>query len=68
MDLLDSCEGFAAARGATRLEVGVSLAREGAARLLADRGHRTFRQGVGMHRPNREGFNRPDAFVLDDWR
>lgn len=66
--LLDACEGFAAARGATRLEVGVSLAREGAARVLAERGHRTFRQGVGMHRPNAEGFNRPDAFVLDDWR
>ena len=66
--VLDSCESFAAGRGATRLEVGVSLAREGAARLLADRGHRTFRQGVGMHRPNGEGFNRPDAFVLDDWR
>ena len=67
-DLLDACEAFAAGRGATRLEVGVSLAREGAARLLAARGHRTFRQGVGMHRPNGEGFNRPDALVLDDWR
>jgi GNAT superfamily N-acetyltransferase len=67
-DVLDSCETLAADRGATRLEVGVSLAREGAARLLSDRGHRTFRQGVGMHRPNGEGFCRPDAFVLDDWR
>jgi len=66
--LLDACEGFAAARGATRLEVGVSLAREGAALVLAARGHRTFRQGVAMHRPNAEGFNRPDAYVLDDWR
>jgi GNAT superfamily N-acetyltransferase len=66
--LLDACESFAADRGARRLEVGVSLAREGAARVLAARGHRTFRQGVGMHRPNAEGFNRADAFVLDDWR
>jgi len=66
--MLDACEAFAAGRGATRLEVGVSLARESAARMLAARGHRTFRQGVGMHRPNAEGFNRPDAFVLDDWR
>jgi len=66
--LLDSCESFAARRGASRLEAGVSLAREGAAQVLAERGHRTFRQGVGMHRPNGEAFNRPDAFVLDDWR
>ncbi|HEX3290125.1 MAG TPA: GNAT family N-acetyltransferase [Gaiella sp.] len=66
--LLDACEGFAMARGAARLEVGVSLARERAARVLAERGHRTFRQGVAMHRPNAEGFNRPDALVLDDWR
>ena len=66
--LLDACDEFAAGRGATRLEVGVSLAREGAARVLAERGHRTFRQGVAMHRPNAEGPNRPDAFVLDDWR
>jgi GNAT superfamily N-acetyltransferase len=66
--LLDGCEGLAAARGAARLEVGVSLARERAAHVLAERGHRTFRQGVAMHRPNAEGFNRPDALVLDDWR
>ena len=66
--LLDACEAFAARRSATRLEVGVNLARDGAATVLAARGHRTFRQGVGMHRPNVEGFNRPDAFVLDDWR
>jgi GNAT superfamily N-acetyltransferase len=66
--VLDSCERFAASRHATRLEVGVNLAREGAARVLTERGHRTFRQGVAMHRPNREGFNHAAAFVLDDWR
>jgi hypothetical protein len=66
--LLDACETFAAVRGATRLEVGVSLARRSAAERLATRGHRTFRHGVAMHRPVDGVFDRPDALVLDDWR
>lgn len=66
--LLDSCEAFAAERGLTRLEAGVNLAREGAARVLAERGHRTFRQGLAMHRPNAEAFDRADVYALDDRR
>lgn len=65
--LLDACETFAAESGAGRLEVGVSLGRRPAAELLAERGHRTFRHGVAMHRPADEsGVSAP--FVLDDWR
>jgi hypothetical protein len=25
-------------------------------------------QGVAMQRPHADGFNRPDAYVIDDWR
>ena len=67
-ELLEACEAFAAARDLTRIEVGVNLAREGAARVLAARGYRTYRHGLAMNRPNAEGFDRPDAFVLDDRR
>ena len=66
--LLDACEAFAAARDLTRMEVGVNLAREDAARVLAGRGYRTYRHGLAMNRPNVEGFDRQDAFVLDDRR
>jgi GNAT superfamily N-acetyltransferase len=66
--LLDSCEAFAAGRELTRMEVGVNLARDGAAHVLAERGYRTYRHGLAMNRPNVEGFDRPDAFVLDDRR
>jgi len=66
--LLDACEGFAAARGATQLVAGVNAAREAAYRALLGRGFRTAIQGVAMQRPNAPGFNRPDAFVIDDWR
>jgi GNAT superfamily N-acetyltransferase len=67
-DLLDACETFAAERGAGRLEVGVSLGRRPAAELLAERGHRTFRHGVAMHRPPHESPSVSTPFVLQDWR
>jgi GNAT superfamily N-acetyltransferase len=66
--LLDACERFAAARGATRFVAGVNTARERAYRSMLGRGFRTMLQGVAMQRPNREGFNREDVFALDDWR
>jgi GNAT superfamily N-acetyltransferase len=67
-ELVGACESFAAERGLARLEAGVNVARHDAYRQLAARGYRTFRQGVAMERPNDAGFNRPDVFVLDDWR
>lgn len=65
--LLDACEAFAASRGAA-VEVGVNLAREDAYRRMRARGYRVMTQGVAMQRPHAEGFNRPDAYVIDDWR
>jgi GNAT superfamily N-acetyltransferase len=65
--LLDGCEAFAAARGAT-VEAGVNLARGEAFRHLRSRGYRVMSQGVAMQRPQGEGFNRAQCWVLDDWR
>jgi len=65
--LLDACEAFAASRGAT-VEAGVNLAREDAYRRMRERGYRVAVQGVAMQRPHVEGFNRADAYVIDDWR
>jgi len=65
--LLDACEAFASARGTT-IEAGVNLAREDAFRRLRAHGYRVTTQGVAMQRPHVEGFNRPDAYVMDDWR
>ncbi len=31
-------------------------------------GYRPLTQGIAMHRPNIPGFNREDAYVIDDWR
>jgi GNAT superfamily N-acetyltransferase len=66
--LLDACEAHAAERGLQRMEAGVNLSRRQAYRQMLQRGFRTMTQGVAMHRPDASAFNRPDAFVLDDWR
>jgi GNAT superfamily N-acetyltransferase len=66
--LLESCAALGAARGATRLLAGVNTARHEAYGILLARGFRTQFQGVAMHRPNEPGYNRPGAYILDDWR
>jgi GNAT superfamily N-acetyltransferase len=65
--LLDSCEAFAASRGAV-VEAGVNMAREEACRRMRARGYQVITQGVAMQRPHADGFNRADAWVIDDWR
>ncbi|HEY7210117.1 MAG TPA: GNAT family N-acetyltransferase [Bryobacteraceae bacterium] len=66
--LLAACESLAAARGLERIEAGVNLARSCAYRRLLELGFRTQMQGVAMQRPDGPGYNRPDVFVVDDWR
>ena len=65
--LLAACEGFASSRRVT-IEAGVNLAREDAYRRMRSRGYRVASLGVSMQRPHAEGFNRTDAYVIDDWR
>lgn len=65
--LLEACEAFAVSRGAS-IEAGVNLAREDAYRRMRARGYRVTTQGVAMQRPHAAGFNRADAYVIDDWR
>jgi GNAT superfamily N-acetyltransferase len=65
--LLNACESFAFSRRAT-VEAGMNLAREDAYRRMRSHGYRVALQGVAMQRPHAEGFNRPDAYVMDDWR
>lgn len=65
--LLDACDTFASSRGVP-IEAGVNFAREGAFQRMKARGYRVTRQGVSMQRPHEDGFNRADAWVMDDWR
>jgi GNAT superfamily N-acetyltransferase len=66
--LLDACEALAAAQGMARLVLGVNIARHQAYRRVLARGFRTELQGVVMQRPNEPGYNRPEVYLIDDWR
>ncbi len=66
--LLDACRDFAAARGAAKLDAGMNVARLDAYREMLAAGFRTITQGVAMQRDADPGYNRPDVFLIDDWR
>ena len=66
--LLDACRGFSRERGANTLSAGVNLARLDAYREMLDCGFRTTSQGVAMERNGAAGYNRPEVFLIDDWR
>jgi len=65
--LLDAIDGFAVSRGAD-VEAGVSLARRNAYARMRTHGYKAMTQGVAMHRPYGDGFNRADVYAIDDWR
>jgi GNAT superfamily N-acetyltransferase len=65
--LLDAIDGFAAARG-LEVETGVNLARRDAWVRMRAHGFRAMTQGVSMHRPHGDGYNRNDVYAMDDWR
>ena len=66
--LLDAVEAFAAAQGLTSLVACVNTGRNAAYRRMLARGFRTDFTGVAMHRFNAPGYDRPDVFLVDDWR
>jgi GNAT superfamily N-acetyltransferase len=66
--LLDACEALAAARGLTQLVAGVNTARRDAYRRMLARGFRADLVGVAMERSDEHSYNRPDVYVMDDWR
>lgn len=66
--LLTACEDFAASRNLVRVEAGVNTARQDAYQRMLARGFRTEMIGVALHKANDQGYCRPDAYVMDDWR
>jgi|ERR1051325_8861598 GNAT superfamily N-acetyltransferase len=66
--LLEACEGLAQRRGLSRLEAGVNMARHKAYERMVAHGFQTRALGVAMHKPNEPGYNRPEVYLIDDWR
>jgi hypothetical protein len=67
-NLLYACETFAKAQQMSRLVAGVNTARHEAYRKMISLGFRTEIQGVVMDNPNEFGYNKPDVYLIDDWR
>jgi len=66
--LLEACENLAAAKRLSLLVAGVNAGRQKAFQQMMARGFRIQFQGVAMQRHNDPGYNRPDAYLIDDWR
>ena len=67
--LLSECESFAASRGTGVLLGGINTARHAAYQSMLAHGFRFGPLvGVSMHRPGEPGYDRPDTYIIDDWR
>ncbi len=66
--LLQACETFATGQGLARLVAGANAGRPEAYTQMIARGFRADVVGVAMHRDNHPGYNRPEAYIVDDWR
>jgi GNAT superfamily N-acetyltransferase len=66
--LLNVCEELARAQRMSRLVAGVNTGRHEAYRKMITHGFRTDIQGIVMQRYNEPGYNRPDVYLIDDWR
>jgi hypothetical protein len=67
-DLLTACERLAADEGLKEVVACVNASRPMAYRHLLASGFRVQRNGVTMHRPNKDAYRQIAAFVLDDLR
>jgi hypothetical protein len=66
--MLAACNALVAAETLKCVVAGANNARHGAYRHLLAQGSRIQLLGVAMQRDDEPGFNRPDCFVIDDWR
>jgi GNAT superfamily N-acetyltransferase len=66
--LINACENLAALEGLSYIVAGINLARDRACSRMLSLGFRPDYQGVAMQKPNEPGYNRPDVYVIDDWR
>jgi GNAT superfamily N-acetyltransferase len=66
--LIDACTTFASQLGLSRLVAGVNTSRRQAYEKMISKGFHIDMLGVVMQRGVDVGYNRPDVYVIDDWR
>ncbi len=66
--LLSACEAFAEASCMSHVVARANMGCDEAYRHLLKSGFRTDMYGIAMQRPNEAGYNRPDVYLISDWR
>jgi len=66
--LLDACEALGSEKSCRVVIAGANMARSGQYRAMLAKGFKTQMLGVAMEKGNAPGYNRPDVFIVDDWR
>ena len=66
--LFNACREFGDSVDAQKLTAGVNTSHLDAYREMLRAGFRSTAQGVVMERDGNPGYNRPDVFLIDDWR
>lgn len=66
--LLNTTSLLAKDRHLSKIVAGVNTERSEAYRYMLRSGFRVDIQGIAMHRPNESGYNRPNVYLIDDWR
>jgi len=66
--LLKECEIFSQIMGMSKLIAGVNTSRQQTYLQMLNIGFKIDRLGIAMHNPNEPGYNRPDIYVIDDFR
>ncbi|MGE5661281.1 MAG: GNAT family N-acetyltransferase [Ignavibacteriales bacterium] len=66
--LIDACTIFALQQGLSRLVAGVNTSRRKAYRKMLSKGFRIDMLGVVMQNGADVGYDRPDVYIMDDWR
>lgn len=67
VELMRSCEGFAASRKAEKLTTNMNAGRTEAYRLTLEYGFKMTFATITMTRPDISSYDRPVAYVMDRW-
>jgi GNAT superfamily N-acetyltransferase len=66
--LIDACTIFALQQGLSRLVAGANTSRRHVYEKMLSKGFRIDMLGVVMQNGSDVGYNRPDVYIMDDWR
>ncbi len=66
--LLGACDALGRETGCKVVMAGANMARSAQYRAMLATGFKTQVLGVAMEKANKTGYNRPDVYIIDDWR